>query len=29
VPAISVIPVESVDRDYLDWLMDETKPAPT
>jgi|SRR5579871_5169057 len=29
VPAISVIPIESVDRDYLDWLMDETKPAPT
>ncbi len=29
VPAISVIPIESVDRDYLNWLMDETKPAPT
>jgi periplasmic divalent cation tolerance protein len=25
VPAISMIPIESVDRDYLDWLMDETK----
>ena len=29
VPAISVIPIESVDRDYLNWLMDETKPAQT
>ena len=29
VPAISVIPIESVDRDYLDWLMAETKPAQT
>jgi hypothetical protein len=27
VPAISVIPIENVDRDYLNWLMDETKPA--
>jgi len=29
VPAISVIPIESVDSDYLNWLMDETKPAQT
>ncbi len=29
VPAISVLPIESVDRDYLNWLMDETKPAQT
>ena len=29
VPAISVVPIESVDRDYLDWLMDETEPAQT
>jgi periplasmic divalent cation tolerance protein len=27
VPAISVIPLESVDRDYLEWLLDSTKPA--
>jgi periplasmic divalent cation tolerance protein len=27
VPAISVIPLESVDRDYLEWLLEETKPA--
>lgn len=29
VPAISVIPLESVDRDYLAWLFDSTKPART
>jgi periplasmic divalent cation tolerance protein len=29
VPAISVLPLESVDRDYLEWLLAETKPAPT
>ncbi len=29
VTAISVIPIESVNRDYLNWLMDETRPAPT
>src|SRR5690349_1152471 len=29
VPAISVLPIESIDRDYLNWLMDETKPAQT
>jgi len=29
VPAISVLPIESMDRDYLNWLMDETKPAQT
>jgi periplasmic divalent cation tolerance protein len=28
-PAILVIPIESVDRDYLDWLMAETAPAAT
>ena len=27
VPAISVLPLESVDRDYLEWLLDSTKPA--
>jgi periplasmic divalent cation tolerance protein len=27
VPAISVIPLESVDRDYLERLLEETKPA--
>ena len=26
-PAILVIPIESVDQAYLDWLMTETKPA--
>jgi periplasmic divalent cation tolerance protein len=26
-PAILVIPLESVDRGYLDWLMAETEPA--
>jgi periplasmic divalent cation tolerance protein len=26
-PAILVIPIESVDRGYLDWLMTETAPA--
>jgi len=26
-PAILVIPIESVDRDYLDWIMAETEPA--
>jgi len=26
-PAILVVPIESVDRDYLDWLMAETAPA--
>lgn len=26
-PAILVIPIESVDRGYLDWLMAETAPA--
>src|SRR5260221_11664730 len=26
-PAILVIPIESVDRGYLDWLMAETSPA--
>ena len=29
VPAISVIPLESVDCDYLNWLMAETKPTQT
>lgn len=27
VPAIAVLPLESVDRDYLVWLLDSTKPA--
>ena len=27
VPAISVIPLESVDRDYLEWLMGSTRSA--
>ena len=27
VPAISVLPVESVDSDYLNWLLESTKPA--
>jgi len=27
VPAISVITLESVDGDYLQWLLDATKPA--
>jgi periplasmic divalent cation tolerance protein len=26
-PAILVIPLESVDKGYLDWLMAETEPA--
>jgi len=26
-PAILVLPLESVDRGYLDWLMAETEPA--
>ncbi len=26
-PAILVLPIESVDRGYLDWLMAETAPA--
>ena len=26
-PAILVLPIESVDRGYLDWLMAETEPA--
>jgi periplasmic divalent cation tolerance protein len=26
-PALLVIPIESVDRGYLDWLMAETAPA--
>ena len=26
-PAILVLPIESVDRAYLDWLMAETEPA--
>jgi periplasmic divalent cation tolerance protein len=26
-PAILVIPLESVDKSYLDWLMAETEPA--
>jgi periplasmic divalent cation tolerance protein len=26
-PAILVIPIESVDKGYLDWLMAETEPA--
>jgi periplasmic divalent cation tolerance protein len=26
-PAILVIPIESVDRGYLDWLLAETSPA--
>ena len=26
-PAILVIPIESADRGYLDWLMAETSPA--
>jgi periplasmic divalent cation tolerance protein len=26
-PAILVIPIESVDRGYLDWIMAETAPA--
>ena len=26
-PAILVIPIESVDPGYLDWLMAETAPA--
>jgi periplasmic divalent cation tolerance protein len=26
-PAILVLPIESVDRRYLDWLMAETAPA--
>jgi uncharacterized protein involved in tolerance to divalent cations len=26
-PAILVIPIESVDRGYLDWIMDETAAA--
>jgi CutA1 divalent ion tolerance protein len=28
VPAISVIPIESADRDYFNWPMYETKPVP-
>jgi periplasmic divalent cation tolerance protein len=28
-PAILVIPMESVHRGYLDWLMAETEPAAT
>ena len=26
-PAILVIPLESIDKNYLDWLMAETEPA--
>jgi periplasmic divalent cation tolerance protein len=26
-PAILVLPTESVDRGYLDWLLAETEPA--
>jgi periplasmic divalent cation tolerance protein len=26
-PAILVLPIESVDRGYLDWIMAETEPA--
>jgi periplasmic divalent cation tolerance protein len=26
-PAILVLPLESVDKAYLDWLMAETEPA--
>jgi len=26
-PALLVIPVESVDKDYLDWILAETGPA--
>ena len=26
-PAILVIPIESIDKGYLDWLMAETDPA--
>ena len=26
-PAILVLPLESVDKGYLDWLMAETEPA--
>ena len=26
-PAILVLPIESVDRGYLDWLLAETEPA--
>ena len=26
-PAILVIPIESIDKGYLDWLMGETEPA--
>jgi periplasmic divalent cation tolerance protein len=26
-PAILVLPIESVDKPYLDWLMAETEPA--
>jgi len=28
-PAILVIPLESVDSGYLDWLLDATEPAKT
>ena len=26
-PAVLVIPVESVDKGYLDWILAETEPA--
>src|SRR5215468_8882269 len=26
-PAILVLPIESVDKDYLDWLLAQTEPA--
>jgi periplasmic divalent cation tolerance protein len=26
-PAILVLPIESVDKDYLEWLLEETAPA--
>jgi periplasmic divalent cation tolerance protein len=28
-PAVMVIPLESVEKGYLDWLMAETEPATT
>jgi uncharacterized protein involved in tolerance to divalent cations len=27
-PAILVIPIESVERDYLNWIMAETEQKP-
>jgi periplasmic divalent cation tolerance protein len=28
-PAILVLPIESVDKDYLEWMLAETDPAAT